>query len=102
MKRVREIFLTQYIGAIAIGMLVVQGIGGIISIVVDPLVWYQQNRGSHSVMGSMTSSYSLVSLLPLVVRIGLYFVVSYFLFVWLYPTETIPPNEVDATAESEG
>jgi hypothetical protein len=32
MRRIREIFLTQYIGAIVIGMLVVQTIGGVISL----------------------------------------------------------------------
>lgn len=95
----REIFLTQYIGAIVIGMLLVQGIGGVISLLVEPIVWYQQNRASHSVIQSTSPILPWESFLPLLIRIGLYFVVSYLLFSLLYPGDPAPITG-QATEES--
>ena len=82
MKRIREIFLTQYIGAIVIGMLVVQGLAGLISLLVQPIVWYQQ-RSSHSSF----ETFPWGNMLPALVSIGLYFVASYLFLAWLYPAE---------------
>jgi predicted Kef-type K+ transport protein len=87
MRRIREIFLTQYIGAIVIGMLVVQAIAGVISLLMQPLIWYTQARESRSIMQSVLPLFPWSQLLPPVITVALYVVVSYLLFAWLYQTE---------------
>jgi len=87
MRRIREIFLTQYIGAIVIGMLVVQALGGAISLLMQPVIWYMQVRESRSVMQSPLASFPWSKLLPSAITIALYVIVSYLLFGWLYRTE---------------
>ena len=87
MRRIREIFLTQYIGAIVIGMLAAQTIGGVISLLMQPVIWYTQSRESRSVMQSALPPFPWSQLLPSLITIALYVVVSYLLFVWLYRTE---------------
>ena len=87
MRRIREIFLTQYIGAIVIGMLVVQAIAGFISLLMQPVIWYTQVRESRSIMQSALPAFPWSKLLPSAITIVLYVVVSYLLFAWLYQTE---------------
>lgn len=103
MRRIREIFLTQYIGAIVIGMLVVQGLGGLISLLVQPLLWYQQSRSSRSSFALAAQSFPWGSLLPAIISVGLYFVVSYLFLAWLYPAEQeVRGKEEESTQESGG
>jgi ABC-type antimicrobial peptide transport system permease subunit len=99
MKRIREIFLTQYIGAIVIGMLVVQAIAGFISLLMQPLIWYTQARESRSAM-QFALPFPWSQLLPSAITIALYVVVSYLLFAWLYQTEEgrLAAGEAEKTA----
>jgi Kef-type K+ transport system membrane component KefB len=87
MRRIREIFLTQYIGAIVIGMLVVQAIAGAISLFMQPIIWYTQGRDSRSVMESALPPFPWSKLLPSAITVALYVIVSYWLLAWLYRTE---------------
>jgi hypothetical protein len=100
MKRIREIFLTQYIGAIVIGMLVVQAIAGFISLLMQPLIWYTQARESRSVMQAALPWFPWSELLPSAITVALYVVVSYLLFAWLYQTEEgkLAAGEAEKTA----
>jgi hypothetical protein len=86
MKRIREIFLTQYIGAIVIGMLVVQAAVGTISLVIQPVIWYTQSRDSRSVMSGL-GPFPWLKMLPTAITVALYVIVCYMLLGWLYRTE---------------
>jgi H+/Cl- antiporter ClcA len=97
MRRIREILLTQYIGAIVIGMLLAQALTGLVSLLVQPVIWYQQVRESHSVMDRGLPPFPWSKLLPLAITIALYVIVSYLLVTWLYPVE----EAVSATREPE-
>ena len=87
MRRIREILLTQYIGAIVVGMLVVQAIAGFISLLMQPVIWYMQARESRSIMQAALPPFPWSKLLPSAITIALYVIVSYLLFVWLYRAE---------------
>jgi H+/Cl- antiporter ClcA len=91
MKRIREILLTQYIGAIAIGMMIAQALVGFVSLLVQPVIWYQQTRSSRSVLES-ASPLPWSNLLPLALTVVLYVAVSYALLIWLYPAEKNAPD----------
>ena len=86
MIRIREIFLTQYIGAIVIGMLVSQALMNAISLLMEPLVWYEQTHARQSVMNT-SQSFPWSNLLRPAITIALYVVVSYALLSWLYPPQ---------------
>lgn len=91
MRRIREILLTQYIGAIVIGMLISQALVGVIGLLMQPILWYQRAERSGSVFGSSSPSFPLSQLLSPALTAVLYIVVSYFLLAWLY-RETKPPK----------
>jgi hypothetical protein len=88
MRRIREIFRTQYIGAIVIGMLVSQALTGVVSLLLQPLIWYQQYHESRSVMQSGLPPFPWSKLLPLGLTVALYILVSYLLYAWVYAKET--------------
>ena len=84
MESVRQIFRTHYIGAIVIGMLLTQALTGAISLLIQPVVWYQQAHESRSVMQSGLPPFPWPKLLPLVLTVVLYGLFSYLLYRWLY------------------
>ena len=65
MERIREILLTQYIGAIVIAMVLTEALGGVVSLLVEPLIWYQQASRSHSAMEPGLKPFPWSDLLPL-------------------------------------
>lgn len=88
MRRLREILLTQYIGAITIGLILAQGIIGLIRVVVEPLDWYVRTGDSQgSVLFSAKAPRPLFpweGFILGVVDFLLYFVVCYLMVRWLY------------------
>ncbi len=82
MKRIKEVLLTQYIGAITIGFLLAQGIGSLISLLLQPVAWY---LGRHSYFGGTEQAYPWTSaFLPSLAAVLLYFLVVYAFLRWLY------------------
>ncbi len=86
-QRIREVLLTQYIGAIVAALLTVQGIIGIISIPVQYLSIYlsQRHRPTGGLFGAepvppITWDY----LLPLLVSIVLHLTIAYLIVRWLF------------------
>jgi H+/Cl- antiporter ClcA len=97
MRRIREIFRTQYIGAIVVGMLVTQALTGIVSLLVQPVIWYQQYHESRSVMQSGLPPFPWSKLLPLGLTVVLYVLVSYLMYTWIYAKK----KELDEATSSE-
>ncbi len=56
-----------------------------VSLLMEPLVWYEQTQARHSVMD--TSQFPWSNLLRPTITIALYLAVSYVLLGWLYPPE---------------
>ena len=80
MQRVREVLLTQYIGAIVIGMLITHAFVTVIGLLVQPLFLYAEAKASGSIMPSFSAS----QLLSPGITAALYVLVSYGLIRWLY------------------
>ena len=88
MRRIRELLLTQYIGAIVIGMLIAQALMRVVGLLMEPVIWYQQARSSGSALDSSSTSFPFSRMLSPALTVILYIVVSYWLLVWLYGAET--------------
>jgi len=102
MERIREILLTQYIGAIVIAMLLTEALGGVVSVLVEPVIWYQQASRLRSAMEPGLKPFPWSDLLPLGIRILLYAFVAYLLLSWLYRNErTSPADEEENLAKTE-
>jgi len=99
MRRIRKILLTQYIGAIVIGMLLAQAVGGVVSLAVEPVIWYQQASQSRSVMEPGLKPFPWSDMLPVGIKIALYAFVAYLLLAWLYVPEKGAPADADSNAE---
>lgn len=100
MRRVREILLTQYIGAIVVGFIAAQGLLGLVALVTTPLRWYLEfhNRESVSVLFHATPQqvpFPWDSLLSLSVNVVLYLLIAYLLAHWLYPRAASPGEPTD-------
>src|SRR5579864_5977285 len=102
MNRIRDILRNEYIGAIAIGFLLAQALGGIVAVVLQPIIMLIQNRGrSSSIFASAPSIFNWPQLILGVISAVLYLIFAMFLFVWLYPKKQFPTAAVvEAPAES--
>ena len=109
MGRIREILLTQYIGAIVVGFITAQGLIGLVALVTIPLRWYLEfrNRTSSSVLYHATNqqiSFPWDSVLAASVNILLYLLVAYWLARWLYPQaeeSSTPEIKIEAGQSSD-
>jgi len=109
MSRIREILLTQYIGAITIALVAAQGLTAIVNLATIPLRWYLEfhNPGSQSVLFNATPRqipFPWQGALMGATGVVLYLGVAYGLLRWLYPTaskDVHPPSEDDSPSESE-
>ena len=86
--RLRQIFLTQYIGAIVIAFLTVQGIVGLIGMVTMTLAFYFESKRqpAPSIFQGPTEppGFAWNALLVSIVAVGLHFLSAYVLLRWLY------------------
>jgi|SRR5690242_12190229 len=100
--RIRELLLTQYIGAIVIGLLISQAITNLVSTILVPAGWYLESRGAaRSVLGfSSPQPFNWDRFLLNVIGVGLYLLIAYLLLRWLYLTEDDegPPEGIDEPA----
>jgi large-conductance mechanosensitive channel len=86
MDRIREVLRTEYIGAVAIGFLVVQVLGGMIGVIMRPINFYLE-RGStpRSVFGRADIDvFNWGLLVGPVINILLLGMVAFLLLQWLY------------------
>lgn len=99
MRRIREVLLNEYIGAITIGLLLAYAASGIVSSVVQPLIRYLYHpRTQESIYGNSRISFS--SFLPPLVSVILYLFLAYLILYWLY-LRPIGEIEKETNADSE-
>ena len=95
MKRFREILRNEYIGAIAIGFLLAQALGGIISVIMQPILTYIQNRGRpSSIFAPARSIFNWPELILGLISIGLHLLFVFLLYLWLYRRKQLPAAAV--------
>lgn len=83
-RRIRELLLTQYIGAIVIGLLIESAINNFVSAVVLPIVLYIESLGS--MPGRLETEHFLFwgRLIGSLLSVVLQAFVAYLLLRWLY------------------
>ena len=86
MKRLREILLTQYIGAITIGFILAQAAIGFVSEITQTVAGYWVLQSQRSALGPSTS-FPWANFLTSMVSIALNLVVGFLLIRWLYAEE---------------
>jgi hypothetical protein len=104
MIRLRQILVTQYIGAIVIGYLAAQALIAIANIAMLPLRWYLEGRNpaTQSVLFNEKPHpipFPWESTLSGVTTVLLYFVIAYGLMRWLYYSKK-DRSEQDTAIES--
>jgi hypothetical protein len=100
MKRIREILLTQYIGAITVGFILAQATISFINELAGAVAEYwaiQQNRGS--AIGAPTS-FRWANFIVSMTSVALHLVVGFLLIRWLYAEDTTRSG--DQEGESSG
>ena len=84
MRTVREILLTEYIGAIVIGVLIADAISSLVTSAAQRVAYHAQ-VASQPALAQRYPLSSTYSALAILIRTGLYLGSAYFLARWLYP-----------------
>lgn len=84
--KLREVLLTQYIGAFLIALLVWQALGEVISQIVRSGYWFYYSQRSLATYSR--GQYRWDTLVLSAVKVTIYLVVAYALGTWLYRPET--------------
>lgn len=96
MRRIREVLLNEYIGAIAIGFIVAQAVAGIVSTVVQPVAFYWESRRRPANFFE-SPAFPWDSVLLSFVSVVLYLLAAYLLLHWLY----LRPSEQAVEKQNE-
>ncbi len=85
MRTIREILLTEYIGAIVVAVLIADALTAFFTTAVAQVSYHLRapidSRGFHG----LSSTYSVLEMLT---RVALYLISAYLLARWLYPAKT--------------
>ena len=85
MRRLREILRNEYIGAIAIGFLLFQAIGNLITAIMQPVAAYIQNRNRPpSVFAASPSIFNWPQIIFTLIEMSLHLLVALLFIFWLY------------------
>jgi hypothetical protein len=94
MRKLRQILLTEYIGAIIIGFLLAQALAATISTLVQSISFYLEGRSRSSVFGGR-AGFEIGALVPPAASVILEVVVAFLLISWLYWRSDTPVDVVD-------
>jgi hypothetical protein len=94
MRKLRQILLTEYIGAIIIGFLLAQALAATISTIVQSISFYLEGRSRSSVFGG-PRGFEFGALVPPAVSVVLEVVTAFLLIYWLYWSGDTPADVVD-------
>ncbi len=95
LKKLREIFLTQYIGAVLIALLGWQALRAVVTLIVQLGIWFFRHWNGHVVWDPDRATFPWDNLILSVVTVAIYVFIAYLLTRWLYPE--IPPPVASAT-----
>lgn len=100
MHRIRELLLTQYIGAIVIGLVLSQAITSLVTAILVPVAFYLAERSAfHSALGfSSPQSFNWDRFVLNLITVVLYLLVSYLLLRWLYLADERGTKAIDEPA----
>src|SRR5215471_5182156 len=85
MRRLREVLVNEYIGAIAIGFLLAQAAGGVVGVILQPLITYFEQRGRpQSIFAPTPSVFNWPQLIVGTVSVVLHLLAAWLLLYWLY------------------
>lgn len=88
LERIKQILLTQYIGAIIVAFIGVQGILGVLGVFMQPVFWMLTGQRRTSVfVAPERPAFDWNVLLASTVNAALHLLVAYLLFRWLYMQE---------------
>jgi len=98
MRMIREILLTEYIGAILIAVLIADALSTLITTVVAQISLHVELRRNPALdLHRLSPTYSLLDAFS---RIALYLISAYLIARWLYPAK--PTESRTAAQSSEG
>jgi len=97
MRKLRQILLTEYIGAIIIGFLLAQALAATISTIVQAISFYLEGRSRSSVFGGR-AGFEFGALLPPAISVILEVLTAFILIYWLYWSGD---RQVEAHVEAE-
>jgi len=100
MKRIREILLNEYIGAIAIGFLLAQAAGVAITLIMRPIGFYLDRESRRSIFG--TQSFPWGTMVGPAINLVLYAAIAFGLLYWLYlkqAPQNLPSKEAEERSE---
>lgn len=100
MKRLRDILLTQYIGAITIGLVLAQSIFGFVNAFVQAGATYIALGQARSVMTTVPR-FSWQNFITSMVTVSLYAVICFLLIRWLYAEQVPEPQEESGSPPEE-
>lgn len=101
MKRLREILANEYIGAIAIGFLLFQVFGALISAILQPIATYIETRSRpQSIFAPAQSIFNWPQIVISITSMVLYLLVAFLLTYWLYFKKEPEPASGTSTGNS--
>ncbi|MGB0014012.1 MAG: hypothetical protein WBQ03_20610 [Candidatus Sulfotelmatobacter sp.] len=87
MRTIREILLTEYIGAILVAVLIADAFSALISVAVAQISYHARFPGHVAIESVwLSTTYLLLSAL---IRIVLFLTSAYLIARWLYPPNTV-------------
>jgi len=94
MRTIREILLTEYIGAILVAVLIADAFSALITTVVAQISLHVQLRHNPTLdLHRFSSTYSVLDALS---RIALYLISAYLIARWLYPAKPPSPEGAES------
>ncbi|HXW15382.1 MAG TPA: hypothetical protein VEN79_12815 [Terriglobia bacterium] len=84
MRRLKEILRNEYIGAVAIGFLLAQAAGALISAIAQPIVTYYQLRSRPTSAFAAQSVFNWPQIFSALTSMLLHLIVALLLIWWLY------------------
>jgi len=100
MRKLRQILLTEYIGAIIIGFLLAQALAATISTVVQTISFYMEGRSRSSVFGGR-AGFEFGALVPPAISVILEVLTAFILIYWLYWSGDSQIDEAEEKAAPE-
>ena len=101
MRTIREILLTEYIGAIVMGVLIADAISSLVTTIAERVAYHVQVTSQPALAQRFPLSVTY-SLLAVLTRTALYLGLAYLLARWLYPAKQSPSHaEPGSTGHAE-
>ena len=99
MRRIKEILLQQYIGAILIGLLAAYGMGDLLSALLQPLAWLLLRGPMATIYPAAARDFGAGRSIETVATGTLHLFVAGLIFWWLYRRATSVAGAKESTSQ---